>query len=81
MTVSESMNQIIVPTLLKVFEFVKILFDYFGAWSWIFGSFCIYTIYRFLLKPLLGARAIGDSNTTKRNSKNDEQLGVSNAEK
>lgn len=80
MTVSECMNQIIVPTLLKVFEIVKILFDYFGAWSWIFGAFCIYTIYRFLLKPLLGGRAIGDSDTTKRNSKNDEQLGVSTAE-
>lgn len=81
MTVSECMNQIIVPTLLKVFVFVKILFDYFGAWSWIFGAFCVYTIYRFLLKPLLGGRAIGDSNTTKRNSRNDEQLGVSNSEK
>ena len=81
MTVSECMNQIIVPTLLKVFEIAKILFDYFGAWSGIFGAFCVYTIYRFLLKPLLGGRAIGDSDTTKRNSKNDEQLGVSNAEK
>lgn len=80
MTVSESMNQIIVPTLLEVFAITKMLFDFFGAWSWIFGAFCIYTIYRFLLKPLLGGKAIGGSNTGKRNSKDDGQLGTADAE-
>ena len=75
MTVAYIMEHVILKGLLAVFEWMDMFFVKYDAWGWIFGSFGMYITYRFLLKPLLGGRAIGDSasdrkgNTSKQSKK------------
>lgn len=61
MTVAYIMEHVILKGLLAVFDWMDMFFVKYDAWGWIFGSFGMYITYRFLLKPLLGGRAIGDS--------------------
>lgn len=49
-----------------VFGFFGTCMQLLGAWFYIFGAFLIFTIYRLLLKPLIGAAvSSGASDTVK----------------
>lgn len=47
--------QLCVTGISAVFDFMALIFDYLGAWTYIIGAFMIYTVYRVLLVPVIGA--------------------------
>lgn len=71
-TVGEVMTSVVLKGILAVFEWMKYIFTAFDAWKWIFGAFCICTVYRFLLAPLLGGRVIDNNDISIRNSQSDD---------
>lgn len=48
----------VLPSFAEIMENVFLWFDkvftYFGAWTFVFGAFLIYTIYRMILAPIVG---------------------------
>lgn len=62
----------------RLFEYLDILFTKLGAWSFVLGFFLIFTIYRLVLAPVLGA---GRSDMVKKIRKNETVQGVSGLER
>lgn len=58
--------QLCIQGISAVFGFFGMCMNLLGAWFYIFGAFLIFTIYRLLLKPLIGAAVnAGASDTVK----------------
>lgn len=55
-----------------VFNWFGMIVLRFNAWGWLVGGFVVYSSYRFLLKPLLGGKSIGDDASSKNNSSKEE---------
>lgn len=83
-TVGEVINSVVLKGLFAVFEWMKDIFTVFDAWTWILGAFGVYTVYRFLLSPLLGGRQIprdsdaGRETKTRQKTKNNGKIEESN---
>lgn len=67
--VSECFNLCIVG-ISAVFDFFGYCVTQLGAWAYILGAFIIFSIFRLLLKPLIGAAVHGGSSDTVRRAKN-----------
>ena len=62
----------------RLFGYLDLLFSELGAWSFVLGFFLIYTIYRLILAPVLGA---GRSDMVKKIRNREQVQGVSGLEK
>lgn len=50
---------------LSIFDWFEKIYAHYGVWSILLGAFLIYTIYRLLLKPIVGGS--GSSDTARKN--------------
>lgn len=66
----------IIPTLSNMFSsllaYCFSIYEEVGAISLVFGAFMIYTIYRFILQPILGGGVSSDKASKKVTQKNEE---------
>lgn len=67
----------VLPTLANMFSslitYCFQLYERLGALSLVFGAFMIYTIYRFILQPILGGGVSSDKASKKVTQKNSEE--------
>lgn len=68
----ERSNNFVLSIFGSVFELFDRVYSEFDAWGLVIGAVTVYTIYRFLLKPIVGGSlASGSSDKAKKNREED----------
>ena len=67
----EQANNFVINLFLSIFSLFDNIYERFGAWSYLLGAFIVYTLYRYLLRPVLGG-GVGSSDTVRKIRKEEE---------
>ena len=69
--------QICLIAISSVFDIMGYVFEQLGAWTWILGAITLYTIFRLLIVPVIGAAVSSGASDTVKKIKGSNKSGSS----